>query len=137
MFGALAGATALNEFVVETWGAAGPTILHVTGMRDYELVRRRVRRDDYRVIAETDRFGAAISACDLVLSRAGSTVWEFAAAGKPAILVPYPFATGDHQALNAQRFVSAAARSWSESSISTTCPSSFARCSTTLHGCGE
>ncbi len=107
VFGALAGATALNEFVVETWGAAGPTILHVTGMRDYELVRRRVRRDDYRVIAETDRFGAAISACDLVLSRAGSTVWEFAAAGKPAILVPYPFATGDHQALNAQHFVSA------------------------------
>jgi UDP-N-acetylglucosamine--N-acetylmuramyl-(pentapeptide) pyrophosphoryl-undecaprenol N-acetylglucosamine transferase len=42
-----------------------------------------------------------------VLGRSGSTVWEFAAAGKPAILVPYPFATGDHQALNAQHFVDA------------------------------
>src|SRR4029077_4539657 len=107
VFGALAGAKALNEFVADTWGADGPAILHVTGRRDFELVRRRARRDDYRVVAETERFGAAISACDLVLARSGSTVWEFAAAGKPAILVPYPFATGDHQALNAQHFVDA------------------------------
>ena len=107
VFGALAGAKALNEFVADTWGADGPAILHVTGRRDFELVRRRARRDDYRVVAETERFGAAISACDLVLGRSGSTVWEFAAAGKPAILVPYPFATGDHQALNAQHFVDA------------------------------
>jgi UDP-N-acetylglucosamine--N-acetylmuramyl-(pentapeptide) pyrophosphoryl-undecaprenol N-acetylglucosamine transferase len=107
VFGALAGAKSLNEFVVETWGKSGPPILHITGQRDFDLVRRRVRRDDYRVIAETERFGAAISACDLVLARSGSTVWEFAAAGKPAILVPYPFATGDHQAINAQHFVTA------------------------------
>ncbi len=107
VFGALAGARTLNEFVVDTWGADGPAILHVTGQRDFDLVRRRARRDDYRVVAETERFGAAISACDLVLARSGSTVWEFAAAGKPAILVPYPFATGDHQALNAQHFVDA------------------------------
>ena len=107
VFGALAGARTLNEFVVETWGASGPPILHQTGKRDFDLVRRRVRRDDYRVLAETERFGAAISACDLVLARSGSTVWEFAAAGKPAILVPYPFATGDHQTLNAQHFVDA------------------------------
>ena len=107
VFGALAGARSLNELVVETWGAAGPPILHLTGKRDFELVRRRVERRDYRVVEETERFGAALSACDLVLSRAGGTVWEFAAAGKPAILVPYPFATGDHQALNARHFVAA------------------------------
>jgi UDP-N-acetylglucosamine--N-acetylmuramyl-(pentapeptide) pyrophosphoryl-undecaprenol N-acetylglucosamine transferase len=107
VFGALAGAKALNEFVVETWGRSGPPILHVTGQRDFELVRRGVRRDDYRVLPETERFGAAISAVDLVLARSGSTVWEFAGAGKPAILVPYPFATGDHQALNAEHFVRA------------------------------
>jgi UDP-N-acetylglucosamine--N-acetylmuramyl-(pentapeptide) pyrophosphoryl-undecaprenol N-acetylglucosamine transferase len=107
VFGALAGARALNEFVVETWGASGPAILHQTGRGDYELVKRRVRRPDYRVIDETDRFGAALSACDLVLARSGSSVWEIAAAGRPAILVPYPFATGDHQATNAQHFVRA------------------------------
>jgi UDP-N-acetylglucosamine--N-acetylmuramyl-(pentapeptide) pyrophosphoryl-undecaprenol N-acetylglucosamine transferase len=107
VFGALAGAKALNEFVVETWGASGPHVLHITGRRDYDLVRRRARRDDYRVVAETDRPGAALSACDLLLARAGGSVWEAAAAGTPAILVPYPFATADHQALNAQHFVRA------------------------------
>ena len=42
-----------------------------------------------------------------MLARSGSAVWEIAAAGRPAIFVPYPFATGDHQALNAQHFVRA------------------------------
>jgi UDP-N-acetylglucosamine--N-acetylmuramyl-(pentapeptide) pyrophosphoryl-undecaprenol N-acetylglucosamine transferase len=107
VLGALAGARSLNEFVVDTWGAAGPHILHVTGRRDYELVRRRAKREDYRVVDETDRPGAALSACDLVLARAGGSVWEIAAAGRPAVLVPYPFATGDHQARNAQHFVHA------------------------------
>jgi UDP-N-acetylglucosamine--N-acetylmuramyl-(pentapeptide) pyrophosphoryl-undecaprenol N-acetylglucosamine transferase len=105
VFGALAGARALNEFVVETWGRSGPPILHITGRRDFDLVRRAARRDDYRVLAETDRFGAALSAADLVLGRSGSTVWEIAAAGRPAVFVPYPFATGDHQAANAEYFV--------------------------------
>jgi UDP-N-acetylglucosamine--N-acetylmuramyl-(pentapeptide) pyrophosphoryl-undecaprenol N-acetylglucosamine transferase len=107
VFGALAGATALNELVVETWGENGPAILHQTGVNDYERVKRRVKRSDYRVIPETDRFGAALTACDLVLARSGGSVWEIAAAGRPAILVPYPFATGDHQAKNAEHFVRA------------------------------
>ena len=42
-----------------------------------------------------------------MLARSGSAVWEIAAAGRAAILVPYPFATGDHQARNAQHFVQA------------------------------
>ncbi len=105
--GALAGAHSLNELVVESFAEVGPAILHITGQRDYETVRRRVARPGYRVIPETDRIGAAYSAADLVLARAGSSVFELAAAGKPAILVPYPFATGDHQALNAEHFVRA------------------------------
>ncbi|HVW89112.1 MAG TPA: glycosyltransferase, partial [Gaiellaceae bacterium] len=64
-------------------------------------------RPDYVAIAETDRFGAALSACDLVVARSGGSVWEVAASGTPAILVPYPFATHDHQAGNAQHFVRA------------------------------
>jgi UDP-N-acetylglucosamine--N-acetylmuramyl-(pentapeptide) pyrophosphoryl-undecaprenol N-acetylglucosamine transferase len=104
VFGALAGARALNELVVETFGQVGPAILHISGARDYAALKSRVRRPDYRLIAETERFGAAISCADLVLARSGGSVWEIAAAGRPAIFVPYPFATGDHQAKNAEYF---------------------------------
>src|SRR4029077_16361080 len=105
--GALAGARSINELVVESFGEVGPTILHISGDRDYAAVGRRVQRADYRLIASTDRIGAAYSAADLVLSRAGSAVWEIAAAGRPSIRVPYPFATADHQTKNAEYFVHA------------------------------
>jgi UDP-N-acetylglucosamine--N-acetylmuramyl-(pentapeptide) pyrophosphoryl-undecaprenol N-acetylglucosamine transferase len=104
VYGALAGARSINELAVETFGAVGPPILHLSGERDYDWVRKRVRRDDYKLLPYTDHFGAALSAADLVVSRSGGTVWELAAAGKPAILVPYPHATGDHQAKNAEHF---------------------------------
>ena len=102
--GALAGARALNEFALAAFGRAGPSVLHLSGERDYEALRPRVTRDDYVLLPSTDRYGAALSAADLAVSRAGSTVWELAAAGLPAILVPYPYATGDHQTKNARWF---------------------------------
>ena len=104
VFGGLAGAQALNDFAVDTWGERGPAILHIAGERDYEAVRARVRRPDYVLLATTDRFGEALAVADLALSRAGGTVWELAAAGTPALLVPYPHATADHQWLNARHF---------------------------------
>jgi UDP-N-acetylglucosamine--N-acetylmuramyl-(pentapeptide) pyrophosphoryl-undecaprenol N-acetylglucosamine transferase len=104
VFGGLAGAQALNEFVAETYGERGPAILHVAGERDYEAVLPFVKRPEYVLLPTTDRFGAALAVADLALSRAGGTVWELAAAGTPAILVPYPHATSDHQWLNARHF---------------------------------
>ena len=104
VFGALAGATSLNDFAVERYGEAGPAVLHVSGERDYERLRSLVRRDDYVLVPSTNEFGAALAAPDLAISRAGGTVWELAAAGTPAILVPYPHATADHQTLNARHF---------------------------------
>ena len=64
----------------------------------------RIQRPDYRLYAFTEEFGAALGASDLVLARAGGSVWELAAAGKPAVLVPGLFATGDHQTKNARFF---------------------------------
>jgi UDP-N-acetylglucosamine--N-acetylmuramyl-(pentapeptide) pyrophosphoryl-undecaprenol N-acetylglucosamine transferase len=104
VFGALAGARSINELTVEAFGATGPPLLHLSGERDYPALVARVKRDDYKLLPFTDHFGAALSAGDLVVSRAGGSVWEIAAAGKPAILVPYPFATGDHQTKNALWF---------------------------------
>jgi UDP-N-acetylglucosamine--N-acetylmuramyl-(pentapeptide) pyrophosphoryl-undecaprenol N-acetylglucosamine transferase len=103
-FGALAGARSLNDFAVETYGDAGPAVLHVSGERDYESLRPLVHRDDYVLFPSTKEFGAALAAPDLAVSRAGGTVWELAAAGTPALLVPYPHATSDHQTLNARHF---------------------------------
>jgi len=104
VFGGLAGAQALNEFAAETYGERGPAVLHIAGERDYEAARAKVERRDYVLLPTTDDFGAALAVADLALSRAGGTVWELAAAGTPSILVPYPHATGDHQALNARYF---------------------------------
>jgi UDP-N-acetylglucosamine--N-acetylmuramyl-(pentapeptide) pyrophosphoryl-undecaprenol N-acetylglucosamine transferase len=104
VFGGLAGAQALNELAVEAFGEHGPALLHISGERDYAALAPRVRRDDYVLVPSTDAFGAALAAADLAISRAGGTVWELAAAGTPAILVPYPHATADHQALNARHF---------------------------------
>jgi UDP-N-acetylglucosamine--N-acetylmuramyl-(pentapeptide) pyrophosphoryl-undecaprenol N-acetylglucosamine transferase len=104
VFGALAGARSLNELAVSAWGQAGPPLLHLCGERDFASLEPRVGRPDYRLLAATDRFGAALSVVDLAVSRAGGTVWELAAAGVPSVLVPYPHATADHQTLNARHF---------------------------------
>ena len=93
-----------NELAVSTWGASGPAVLHICGERDHHLLRSGVLRADYVLLPETDHFGEALAAADLAVSRAGGTVWELAAAGTPAVLVPYPHATADHQMLNARHF---------------------------------
>ena len=79
-------------------------MLHIAGERDYETLRSKVTRSDYVLLATTSDFGDALAVADLAISRAGGTVWELAAAGTPSILVPYPHATADHQALNARYF---------------------------------
>ncbi len=79
-------------------------MLHLCGERDYPELEGRVHRHGYRLLAFTDDVGAAYAAADLALARAGGSVWELAAAGLPAVLVPYPHATADHQTKNARHF---------------------------------
>lgn len=104
VFGGSQGAVSLNELAVAAFAEEGPAVLHLSGQRDYESLRERVHRDDYKLLPYTDDFGAALAAADVALSRSGGVVWELAAAGTPAILVPYPHATGDHQTKNARYF---------------------------------
>jgi UDP-N-acetylglucosamine--N-acetylmuramyl-(pentapeptide) pyrophosphoryl-undecaprenol N-acetylglucosamine transferase len=98
------GARAVNDIAVEAFGATGPPVLHLCGERYYDGLRRRITRDDYRLLPYTHDFGAALGAADLALSRAGGSVWELAAAGVPAVLVPSPNVTADHQTKNARHF---------------------------------
>jgi UDP-N-acetylglucosamine--N-acetylmuramyl-(pentapeptide) pyrophosphoryl-undecaprenol N-acetylglucosamine transferase len=104
VYGGSQGARSLNELAVESFGRDGPLVLHLSGDRDYEALRGRVTREGYILLPYTHDFGAALAAADLALARAGGSVYELAAAGTPAILVPYPSATADHQTKNAEIF---------------------------------
>jgi UDP-N-acetylglucosamine--N-acetylmuramyl-(pentapeptide) pyrophosphoryl-undecaprenol N-acetylglucosamine transferase len=81
-------------------------VLHLCGRRDHEELRARLDAapdaDGYTLIDyEPAGLGEFLAASDLVLGRSGGSIFEFAAAGRPAILVPYPHATADHQSANA------------------------------------
>lgn len=101
------GARSLNELAVRAFADEGPAILHLAGARDYEELRARVARPDYRLLPYADEYGLALGSADLALARAGGSVFELAAAGLPAVLVPYPHATADHQTKNACYFAAA------------------------------
>jgi len=107
VFGGSQGAQALNDLAVEAWGTEGPAVLHLCGERYAEELIGRDLRSDYRLLPWTDDFAAALAASDLVVARAGGSVWEVAAAGKPAVLVPSPNVTADHQTKNARHFEAA------------------------------
>jgi UDP-N-acetylglucosamine--N-acetylmuramyl-(pentapeptide) pyrophosphoryl-undecaprenol N-acetylglucosamine transferase len=104
VLGGSQGAQSLNEVVVEAFGAQGPAILHLCGSRYFDRLRARIRRPDYVLVPSLPRFGLALGAANLTLSRAGGSVWELAAAGLPAVLVPSPNVTADHQTANARYF---------------------------------
>jgi UDP-N-acetylglucosamine--N-acetylmuramyl-(pentapeptide) pyrophosphoryl-undecaprenol N-acetylglucosamine transferase len=88
----------------------GWQLIVVTGARDFDRVRAEMESRGVAVRPYLDDLSQAYAAADLVLARAGaSTLAELAAVGKPAILVPYPFAADDHQTSNAERFAATGA----------------------------
>jgi UDP-N-acetylglucosamine--N-acetylmuramyl-(pentapeptide) pyrophosphoryl-undecaprenol N-acetylglucosamine transferase len=107
VFGGSLGARLLNELALDAWGAEGPAVLHLCGRRDYAELRERVVRPGYRLLPFIDEIGLAYGAANLAVARAGGSVWELAAAGLPAVLVPGEFATGNHQVKNARWFTDA------------------------------
>ena len=107
VFGGSLGARRLNEAAIEAFGSAAPCwVLHACGRRDYPELARRLERlgrpDHYKLHAFITPFSEAYAAADLAVARAGGSVFELLAAGVPAVLVPYPHATADHQTKNAR-----------------------------------
>jgi UDP-N-acetylglucosamine--N-acetylmuramyl-(pentapeptide) pyrophosphoryl-undecaprenol N-acetylglucosamine transferase len=103
VFGGSLGARSINEAAVAAFPGAPYRVLHAAGTRDYAALRERVPDDGaYDVREYIDRFGEALLASDLCVARAGGSIFEIAAHGRPAILVPYPHATADHQTANAR-----------------------------------
>jgi UDP-N-acetylglucosamine--N-acetylmuramyl-(pentapeptide) pyrophosphoryl-undecaprenol N-acetylglucosamine transferase len=80
-------------------------VIHLAGRRDHAELQRRLAAaahgERYDLLAYEPDLGDVLAACDLVLGRSGGSIFEFAAAGRPALLVPFPHATGDHQSGNA------------------------------------
>ena len=81
--------------------------------RDYaDLVKRlesATHKERYTLLEYEPNMGDCLAACDLVLARSGGSVFELTARGRPAVLVPYPHATGDHQTANAEWMADAGA----------------------------
>ena len=111
-FGGSQGAQSINRACIEAFGGRELDfqLVHVCGPRNHDAVRAALeamgeRFERYRLVPYTDRLAAAMAAADLVVARSGGSVAELAALGKPAILVPYPYATADHQRKNARWMV--------------------------------
>lgn len=101
------GARSINLAAAEAFGEGPPfELIHVAGPRQVDEVRTLLDGRDpgprYRLVGYLDNFPDAVAAADLVVSRAGGSVFELAAIGRPAVLVPYPYATADHQTKNAR-----------------------------------
>jgi UDP-N-acetylglucosamine--N-acetylmuramyl-(pentapeptide) pyrophosphoryl-undecaprenol N-acetylglucosamine transferase len=102
VFGGSLGARSINEASIAAFGGAPYRVLHAAGTRDYAALRGRLPETGYDLREYIDEFGQALLACDLAVARAGGSIFEVASHARPAILVPYPHATADHQTANAR-----------------------------------
>jgi UDP-N-acetylglucosamine--N-acetylmuramyl-(pentapeptide) pyrophosphoryl-undecaprenol N-acetylglucosamine transferase len=101
VFGGSLGARSINHAAVEAFAGASFRVLHAAGARDFPSLEAPGTHYDLREYIH-DGFGDALLAADLVVARSGGSVFEIAAHGRPAILIPYPAAAADHQTANAQ-----------------------------------
>jgi UDP-N-acetylglucosamine--N-acetylmuramyl-(pentapeptide) pyrophosphoryl-undecaprenol N-acetylglucosamine transferase len=108
-FGIGAEAKSVNFAAVEAFAEREGRdfrVLHLAGTRDYADLRERLAaapyKEGYELIEYEPNLGDVLAASDLILGRSGGSIFEFTAAGRPAVLVPYPYATADHQRANAR-----------------------------------
>ena len=107
VFGGSLGARSINYAAIEAFAGARFHVLHAAGERDLGSLESPGPHYDLR--GYISDFGQALRASDLVVARAGGSVFEIAAQGRPAVLIPYPYATADHQSTNARFFERAGA----------------------------
>jgi UDP-N-acetylglucosamine--N-acetylmuramyl-(pentapeptide) pyrophosphoryl-undecaprenol N-acetylglucosamine transferase len=119
IFGGSRGASTLNHAFAESWreicARTRWQAVVQTGAEEWERTRAASSTDGNgasraRVLPYIDDMETAYRVADLVVCRAGAlTLAELSVLGKPAVLVPYPHATDDHQTRNAQAFAAAGA----------------------------
>ncbi|MCL2760028.1 MAG: undecaprenyldiphospho-muramoylpentapeptide beta-N-acetylglucosaminyltransferase [Desulfuromonadales bacterium] len=110
VFGGSLGASRINKVMAEAASRFSSikdmiAIKHQTGEKDIDEVKRAYESAgiDAEVVNFIDNMAEAYRAADLVICRAGATtIAEITASGKPAIFIPFPYATDDHQRRNAE-----------------------------------
>jgi UDP-N-acetylglucosamine--N-acetylmuramyl-(pentapeptide) pyrophosphoryl-undecaprenol N-acetylglucosamine transferase len=100
VFGGSQGARSINHAALDAFTGARFHVLHAAGERD--LPSMQAPGSHYDLRGYISDFGEALLASDLVVARSGGSIFEVAAAGRPAVLIPYPYATANHQAANAR-----------------------------------
>ncbi len=108
IFGGSLGALSINRAAADAYAPGGPGegrdyhVLHIAGARDHpSLAAELAGAARYTLLEYEPNLGDALAACDLVLARSGGSIFELTAAGRPAILIPYPHAAAAHQHANA------------------------------------
>jgi UDP-N-acetylglucosamine--N-acetylmuramyl-(pentapeptide) pyrophosphoryl-undecaprenol N-acetylglucosamine transferase len=119
VLGGSQGARSVNNAVLRSlessgsWGTGLPggyQLIWQSGKRDYKDVIAKAgdKVNPHALFPFEDRMNLVYAAADLVIARAGAlTLAELQACNIPSILIPYPFAAGDHQRKNAQQFLDA------------------------------
>jgi UDP-N-acetylglucosamine--N-acetylmuramyl-(pentapeptide) pyrophosphoryl-undecaprenol N-acetylglucosamine transferase len=109
VFGGSQGARSINLAAFEAFAereGRNFDVVHIAGTRDFPELEPRLAAapgaDRYTLLSYEPNLGDALAAADLVLARSGGSIFEVVAVGRPAILVPFPYATGDHQTANAE-----------------------------------
>jgi UDP-N-acetylglucosamine--N-acetylmuramyl-(pentapeptide) pyrophosphoryl-undecaprenol N-acetylglucosamine transferase len=100
VFGGSLGARTINQAAIGAFAGARFHVLHAAGERD--LADLSAPGPHYDLQGYITEFGQALLASDLVVARSGGSIFEIAAHGRPMVLVPYPYATADHQSENAR-----------------------------------
>ena len=115
VFGGSLGARHINTSIAamkdELLAREGLYVVHITGPKELETVEQQLaltpeEQKRYMVFGYQDRMGETMAAADAIVSRAGATsLAEISARAIPALLIPFPYATADHQTTNAQAYV--------------------------------
>ena len=118
-FGGSLGATHINKAVAsmkdDLLARPQAFVMRVAGKRDFQMMQEELALTEdeasrYQLIDYQDRMPLALAAADLIVSRAGATsLAEISARKIPAVLVPFPYATADHQTTNAREWVESGA----------------------------
>mgnify|MGYP003096056422 FL=1 len=119
VFGGSLGARHINAAICELkdrlLAVENLYLVHITGPKELETVEHDLaltpeQRKRWQVMGYQNRMGETMAAADMVVSRAGATsLAEISGRQIPALLVPFPYATADHQTVNAREYVEAGA----------------------------